>query len=194
MGRRKGAKSLNARQLEFMKVLHRTVADANSPASVSQIRIHFKKSDSRVRSHIKVLMRAGWIHCVGKAKEKRYVPSMLWLEEIDVHEEYDEDDLPCVGGYCQTPGCNQMAQDFWRNGYYCRTCIVGHDLASDMRDIREQHEARISPVSSAGQLLDYVTPTFAEDLIEDVEQIRLPKSRRKRTQKKQPIKGKKNAI
>jgi hypothetical protein len=84
-----------------------------------------------------------------------------------------------------------MAEDYWRDGYYCRDCIVGHDAVSDTRDLRERFERTISPQSPAGQLLELVWPTHGEDMDEDdpanPQQLKKAKtgkrSRRKRSNK-----------
>jgi len=160
-------KNLTPQQRSFMKALQEAIAKWNRPVSVDQIRIQLRKSDSRVRSHIKVLIRRGYVCCVGKARVKRYVPSMLWLEEIDRDEAFDEMALPCVGGTCETPGCTRMAEDYWRDGYYCRKCIIGHDELSDRQDIRRQYLERLGPSSSAGFLLEQVWPTYNEDVCDE---------------------------
>jgi hypothetical protein len=143
-------------QRDFMGAFHRAIYSSKGPLSVGQIREIFKKSDSRIRSHLKALIAKGYILCVGKSKVKKYVPSMLWVEEIDNDESFDEMELPCAGGYCETPGCNALAEDSWGSGYYCRKCIIGHDDASDLADIRASMEERCGVQSSAGQLLDAV--------------------------------------
>lgn len=161
-------KTLTPQQRAFMEALQEAISEANQPVSVGQIKIQLQKSDSRVRSHIKVLIRKGYVRCVGKARVKKYVPSMLWLEEIDVNPEYgdvQEVDLPCLGGYCMTPGCTKMAEDWWRDGYYCRDCIVGRDEKSDEKDLRKQFESMIAPRSPAGMMVDMVNPTYNEDAL-----------------------------
>jgi len=170
-------KSLTPQQHLFMKALQEAIAKWNAPVSVDQIRIQLEKSDSRVRSHIKILMRRGYVCCVGKARVKRYVPSMLWLEEIDQDEAFDELELPCVGGGCEKPGCSKLAEDYWRDGYYCRDCIMGHDAESDALDIRRQYIMRLSPPSSAGLLLEQVWPTYNEDMLEEIVKEDMPASK-----------------
>jgi len=155
------SKKLTPQQYIFLQALQRAITMWNHPVSVRQIRVQLKKSDSRVRSHIKVLSEKGYVCCVGKARVKRYVPSVLWFEELDDKSKEIERLKPWAGGYCMTSGCNQKAEDYWRDGYYCRDCIIGHDSVSDTKDLREQFLLRASAVSSAQYMLEGVLPDDA---------------------------------
>ena len=158
-------KGLTPQQFVFMTALQDVIVKTVAPASADQLRVHMKKSDSRVRSHIKVLMHRGYVCCVGKDRVKRYVPSMLWMEEGGDRVLLEHIGLACIGGYCSTHGCKQMAEDYWRDGYYCRQCIVGHDWISDNEDIRRRYEENMTPPSAAGRVLEYVWPTYSEDIL-----------------------------
>lgn len=147
----------------FMDALQAAINAAGTPVSVEEIRGILHKSDSRVRSHIKVLMADGYICCVGKARVKRYVPSDLYLRASGIEANSEH---PWMGGYCQTLSCKRKAEDYWRDGYYCRDCIVGGDSVSDTMDLRRRFEANLGVSSSAGEWLDQVWPTYDEDVEE----------------------------
>lgn len=150
-------KGLTNQQREFMRVLQEVIMDAGYPASVRQIRIKLKKSDSRVRSHIKVLMSTGYVCCVGRSKVKRYVPSMLWMEDVDAKPEIKEN-ARCVGGYCENEGCNNKAEDTWDGRFLCRSCIVGRDEIQDRIQLREEWLSRCDISSSGGSLFEEKAP------------------------------------
>jgi hypothetical protein len=155
-------------QIEFMKALCRAIISHKGPVSVDDIKRELGKSDSRVRSHIKALIGKGMICCVGKARVKRFSPSMGGVEVIssDIFEDPDYDELEtfCIAGVCMTSGCGQAAEAFWRGGYYCRKCIIGKDDAADRADIRKWHELTWGTPSGAGAALEMVQPTYSEDI------------------------------
>lgn len=146
---------LTFQQREFMRALQEALAENCQPVCVDQIRIKLKKSDSRVRSHIKVLMRAGYVCCVGRSRVKRYVPSMLWLEEIDDEEVYAAIRGACVGGICENPLCQHYAEDYYAGRYLCRDCIMGYSEEEDQRRLRQDWECGLSSKSSAGMLSEH---------------------------------------
>ena len=173
-------KKLTSSQREFMEALHKALADRGAPVSIPQIRVRSGKSDSRVRSCLKVLIKSGWVRCVGKTKVKKFVPSMLWLEEIDADVEFDSSDtLACIGGKCQGYNCDKLAEDYWRGGYYCRDCMIG---TCDETDLRQRFLDGATPKSSAGQLIDEMVPLRSSGDLSDLE-MDLPGSDRKKSKK-----------
>ena len=179
--------TLTPQQRVFMLALQVVILESGAPASAEQLREYMGKSDSRVRSHIKMLMGRGYVCCVGKDRVKRYVPSDLWMEDDESSPLRDGFELACLGGRCSTSGCTNMSEDYWRDGYYCRQCIVGHDWISDHQDIRRRYEEGMAPPSSAGRVLDYVWPTYAEDVvvdIGDVLDVDVPRRKKKRSRKR----------
>jgi len=132
-------------QREFMLALQDSVNNNGGPVTVKQIVVFAEKSDSRVRAHIKKLIASGFVCCVGKAKRRGYVPAMKWLQEPNVNE----DDCICIGGFCQTRGCDALSVACWKTVYLCRQCLMG---AMDKKDPlgREAYYRRMGPQSPAG--------------------------------------------
>ena len=151
-------KKLSPRQIDFMRVLHAAFLEENKPVSVSQIRIRLQRSDSRVRTHVKILLASGYLRCVGKSRVKRYVPSILWMESFSF-DDFKKVDHSCIGGYCETIGCRNLAEDFYKSRYLCRRCIVGVD---DKEDLRRQMLEGACNKSSAGLLVDEGSETYID--------------------------------
>jgi hypothetical protein len=143
-------KGLTVHQRDFMQSLQVAIETTGGPVSVCQIRNFFKKSDSRIRSHIRLLLINGWLKCVGQTRRKKYVPSILWLQVAGV-----EFDSVYVGGKCEKNNCDNDAEDYFAGRYLCRDCIVGHDEESDMIELRERYLEEIGLHSSAGCLLEH---------------------------------------
>jgi hypothetical protein len=146
-------KGLTNQQREFMLALQAVIMESSYPASVKQIRAKLEKSDSRVRSHIKMLVSAGFVCCVGRSKVKRYVPSMDWMNDPDADPEMI-DKARCIGGYCETKGCNHKAADTHKGRFLCRSCIVGNTEIQDHEQLREEWLSRCDVGSSGGMLID----------------------------------------
>jgi len=155
-------------QKKFLVSVLSAIVDNGGPVSVPEIRDVHGQSESRIRSHIKTLQRGGYLCCVGKSKVKKFVPSISGLDAVFdlIYEDPRYDDLEklCVGGRCQRSGCNNLADDFFKDGYYCRLCIIGHNDESDMADIRRSHELRWFAPSVLGQALDMINPTYGDDI------------------------------
>lgn len=162
---KKNNTGLTAQQYFFMKSLEEVVLRWHFPVSVDQIREQLKKSNSGVRSHLKILLKIGYICCVGKARVKRYIPSELWLTNGDSSVERLRG-IPCLGGYCMVAGCRNKAEDFWKDGYYCRDHIIGHSAISDKLDLWDRFLAGSVAPSSASQLLNQIWPTYGEDMLD----------------------------
>ena len=147
-------------------LIHDVVED--TAVSIDEIKKELRKSDSRVRSHIKTLNRKGMIRCVGKAKVKKFSPSRDGLEAMysEIFEDPKYDDLEdcCIAGECMTSGCSRVAEDYWRDGYYCRGCIIGLDVLGDRLDIKKWHEKSWVAPSGAGQVLEMVQPSYSDDI------------------------------
>lgn len=161
-------RTLTEVQRNFLVSVLSAMVVRGGPVSVKEIRGFYGHSDSRVRSHIKSLQRGGFLCCVGKARVKKFVPSSDGVDAVFdlIRNDPRFDDLERygVGGKCQKPGCERLADDFFRDGYYCRRCMMGHDDDSDMRDIRETHESGWYSKSILGQALDMINPTHGEDM------------------------------
>jgi predicted DNA-binding transcriptional regulator len=160
-------------QKDFLVSMLYAIVEKGGPVSVEEIKGYHGKSDSRVRSHLKALSRRGLMRCVGKAKVKKYVLSDEGVDSINDricnNPTFDNLEGLCIGGKCQRVGCSSEAVDFFRDGYYCRKCIIGHDDASDLMDIRMRHEMTWCTPSMGSQLLEMVAPTFGEDLLDTEE-------------------------
>ena len=122
------SKILTKVQKEFLLSMLRAIVENEGPVSVKEIQWCHGKSDSRVRSHIKSLVSNGHIICMGKARSNKYVPTDIGIEAVEgsiVDDPFFDDiDGYCVGGECQTYGCKNPAEDFFRGSYYCRRCII----------------------------------------------------------------------
>jgi len=157
-GRRRG---LTKKQKAFMRQLQSAIEAVDAPVSVSQIRIRTGRSDSHVRSCIKILISAGYLRCIGRTRQKRYVPSVLWLQELN-------DEPPCswIGGICETEGCPNEADDYFAGRYLCRTCIIGLDAIGDRRDIRRRAQGLWGP-QSTGAMWEERAPSFRGREVDD---------------------------
>jgi len=140
---------LTEQQFVFMNALQAALEECGQPVCVDQIRIKLRKSDSRVRSHIKVLMKAGYVCCVGRSRVKRYVPSMLWIEAVDSEEIYEAVKGACMGGICEERGCNRYAEDYYAGRYLCRDCLMGYSEEEDQVRLRIDWEMGLAVKSSA---------------------------------------------
>jgi hypothetical protein len=80
------------------------------------------------------------------------------MEEFSF-EDFKKIDHSCIGGYCETVGCHNLAEDFYRGAYLCRTCIVGKD---DKEDLRRQMLESACIHSSAGSLVDEGSETYVD--------------------------------
>jgi hypothetical protein len=136
-------------QKDFLMALLSAVVDKRGPVSIAEVQRCHEVSSSRARSCIKALLKKKCLLYVGKAGGiKRFAPSVQAIElvhgEIGDNPKYDDIDAlcSCIGGRCQNEGCENLAEDFFRDGYYCRRCIIGHDDETDKADIREQHGLR----------------------------------------------------
>jgi len=148
MGRNGKNGKLNKKQQQFMQALESVIERTCSPASVFDLRAETGKSDGRIRSHLKRLIQTEYVCRIGKNRSHRYVPSILWAKRYNGKKE-----LALMGGYCQTPGCENLAVEYFRGGYWCRECLIGRN---DREYIRRQHEERIARKSCAGELVDCI--------------------------------------
>ena len=153
----KGRKRLTKQQLQFMKELQAAIEELDGPVSVMQIRIKIQRSESLVRGRIKLLLKAGYVRCINRTKQKRYVPSALWLEELD-----EEIDCTWIGGRCEQAGCDSEAESYWNGRYLCRNCLIGLDAVGDKKDIRKWHES-VSGPKSIGALWEETAPNLSEE-------------------------------
>lgn len=136
-------RGLTESQRDFMYALMRACNAAKGPVDIEQIVIELDKSDSRARSHIKRLMRAGYVRYVGKIKKNKYVPGSKWLEEPGINLWL----CPHIGGMCQEPGCDNFSEVYWNDQYVCRDCMMGE---RDDPDGRKQYFESLTLRSSAG--------------------------------------------
>jgi hypothetical protein len=172
-------KTLTPVQKKFLLSLLQAISDIGGPVSTSDIRNIHGKSDSGVRSHIRRMTNRGYITCVGKLSQKKmFVPTQKGMDAIadEIHDHpilsiMDTVDSFCIGGQCHTVGCERPAEDFYRNGFYCRRCIIGHDEEEDIRDIRKYHEGRWGVGSIAGQVIEAATPLRSDDSIIDGDEL-----------------------
>ena len=141
-----GKNGLTHHQKQFMYALERIIKKTKAPASVSDLRGELQKSDGRIRSHLKRLIPAGYVCCIGKVRSHQYVPSILWTSTYGNGRE-----LPLMGGYCQAPGCEEFAVQYFRGKYWCRDHMMNCD---DAKDIRAQHIKRLARKSCAADLLE----------------------------------------
>lgn len=166
-------KQLTPVQKHFLLSLLQAMSDTGGPVSTSDIRQLHGKSDSGVRSHIRRMTEGGYITCVGKFSQKKmFVSTQKGMDAVadeiqgnPILSIMDTVDSFCIGGQCQTVGCEHPAEDFYRDGFYCRRCIIGYDEDDDIRDIRRYHEGRWGVGSIAGQVLEAATPLNSEDSI-----------------------------
>ena len=45
----------------------------------------------------------------------------------------------CVGGRCQTPGCEGRIANWFRGRFRCRECMIGGDLKTELETVRAEH-------------------------------------------------------
>ena len=154
---------LTRQQTAFMFALCDEILESGSPAIVRNLCKRIERSDSQVRNYLRILIDKGYVQCCGRKHTKLYMPSLDWADKHGYTKRFQEAGVSSIGGQCNTDGCKNLAEDFYRDGCYCRRCIVGHDDESDMEDIRNRYYENMSPKSSAGDLVDCVCPTYDDD-------------------------------
>lgn len=147
MPRRKHV-GLTLSQVDFLRILQYVVERFGSPVSADQIRLVSRKSDSRVRSHLKILISSGYVACVATTRIKRYVPSALWIESIGPQ------DVVGYKGYCSHPGCQKIAVEYMRGRYWCRDHLIGVDLITDLKEMRDRWLESVGLTSNAAAILN----------------------------------------
>lgn len=124
-----------------MSALEAAIRDGGGPVGIVEIRAKLNKSESRIRSHIKVLIESDYVECITRSRQKRYVPSKLWLR-ISGGE-----DCSWLNWMCEEEGCSNRVVDFYAGRYLCREHIIGFNEAGDSEDIRRRWLETLGPQS-----------------------------------------------
>ena len=145
--------SITEVQREFLFSVVKAIVRKGSSVSTVEIQESHGRSESCVRNHIGRLDEYGLIICVGKVDHhKMFTLSQQGINIIfdllmdaaqddPVYGELLDGDKFGIGGHCQSNGCQKMAEDYYRNGFYCRDCIIGCTLDDDLCILRDEHES-----------------------------------------------------
>ena len=123
----------------FMLDLQNAVNRFKGPVTIFEIMTVTGGSDSRIRSHIKKMVAYEYVCCVGKTKQRKYVPSFKWQEDPEAGE------CAAIGGYCMTEDCENKSVEYFRGLYLCRDCLVGRQSLIRARDDMYNRYAIKSP-------------------------------------------------